>query len=85
MRIAAFRLAFGCLAAGLGVWLIRAGSPAPQILTAGLLGLLLMPVLKLVAVILAAGRERDWLTLGATVVVTIILFAFTFRDAAALR
>ncbi|MBA2604008.1 MAG: hypothetical protein H0U94_10515 [Acidobacteria bacterium] len=77
-------LSFAALAVGLGLWLTRPGNHAALLLTGGLLGLFLIPVMKLADVSIAAVRERDWVTLAATLVVVVILLAFTLRDAAGL-
>ena len=83
LTFAAFCAAFACLGAGLALGLALPSDPTgSRLLVAGLLGLLGMPILKLVTIIAAAIRQRDWLTLGATVTVLAILFALTIRDAA---
>lgn len=70
------------LLSGLVLWLVHPhGAPASVLLTSGLIGLLAIPVVKLVAVLVAAAGDRDWLTLGATLAVIVILFALTLRDA----
>lgn len=80
-----FWAAFACLAVGLGLWV---GSPenhwAARLLAAGLLGLMLLPMLRLVAAMAAAQRHRDWLTVAAGLAVLAILLALTLRDAARL-
>lgn len=74
--------AFACLAAGLAVWLSHtADAPALTLLTVGLMGVLAMPLLKLVTIVVSSAAARDWLTLGATIVVILILGALTLRDA----
>jgi hypothetical protein len=81
-----FWTAFGCLAAGILLWLAVPGNQNGSLfLIAGLMGLLGMPVLRLVTIIAAAARQRDWLTLCATLAVMAILFALTLRDAARMR
>ena len=83
LAFAAFCAAFACLAAGLVLWLARPSDPTgDRLLVAGLLGLLGLPILKLLMIIAAAIRQRDWLLLGATVTVLAILFTLTIRDAA---
>jgi Protein of unknown function (DUF1634) len=78
-----FWTSFVCLAAGLAVWLGNPTHTSPaSLLFAGLMGLLTIPIVRLVAVIAASLRARDWLTLWATVAVMVILFALTLRDAA---
>jgi hypothetical protein len=44
-----------------------------------------MPLLRLAAALIASIRERDWLTLAATLSVLMILFALTLRDAASVK
>ena len=79
---ALFLGAMACLAAGVVLWLVRPGSGlAASLLAIGLLGLLAMPILKLVAILVTSARERDWVTLAATLAVMAILFALTIRDA----
>ena len=83
LMLAAFWSAFLCLAAGLALWVRNHGSDAGALLlVGGLLGLLVMPLLRLVAALIASIRDRDWLTLTATLTVLVILFALTLRDAA---
>ena len=78
-----FWASFGCLAAGLGAWLLKpAHSSGALLLFAGLIGLLAIPIMRLVAVLAVSLRRRDWLTLWATLAVIAILFALTVRDAA---
>jgi hypothetical protein len=82
LMLAVFRAAFACLATGLVVWLSHtADATALRLLTAGLIGLLAMPMLKLLAIVASALASRDWLTLGATLAVIVILLALTLRDA----
>ena len=87
LLVLVFWTAVACLAAGVTLWLSPSGrtTVAPLILTAGLFGLLLLPVLRLTSVIAAAARHRDWLTLAAALAVVAILCALTLRDAARLR
>jgi hypothetical protein len=84
--VVVFWTALVCLAAGLGLW---AGVPAARLggrlLTAGLLALLTMPILRLTAIVATAARERDWLLVASTLAVLTILVALTLRDASALR
>lgn len=77
-------LSFAALAVGLGLWLTPPGHHAVLLLTGGLMGLFLIPLMKLADVSILAVRERDWVTLAATVAVVVILLAFTLRDAAGL-
>jgi hypothetical protein len=81
--LVAFWVAFTTLAAGLLLWLAVPASDAGAVcLSAGLIGLLAMPLLRLVWAVATAIRQRDWLMLGATVMVLVILTALTLRDAA---
>jgi hypothetical protein len=80
--LAVFWSAFTCLAAGLAYWLAApAATAATHLLEAGMAGLLALPVLRLLTAVASAARTRDWMTMGATVVVLMILFALTLRDA----
>jgi hypothetical protein len=80
--LAAFWLAFTTLAAGLMLWLAAPATDAgAACLTAGLLGLLVLPLLRLTAAMATSLRERDWLTLLAALAVLAILTALTLRDA----
>ena len=84
VMLVAFWAAFTTLAAGLLLWLTFPASDAgPVCLSAGLLGLLTLPLLRLVWAMAAAIAQRDWLMLAATVTVLAILTALTLRDAAA--
>lgn len=86
VMLVVFGCAFAALAAGLALWVWQPhGDAGALTLAAGLLGLLLMPILRLAAAIATAIRERDWLTLGATLAVLGILCALTLRDAASLK
>jgi hypothetical protein len=72
-----------CLATGLASWLAVPDAPiATTLLERGLLGLLALPLLRLVAAIATASRDRDWMTIAATLVVLGILCVLTLRDAA---
>jgi len=51
-------------------------------LSGGLLGLLLMPLLRLASTLATAIRRRDWLLCMATLAVLAILGALTLRHAA---
>ena len=78
-----FWLAFAALAIGLALWLALPSRQAGAIcLNAGLLGLLLNPLLRHGATLATALRCRDWLLLLATLAVLAILGALTLRDAA---
>jgi hypothetical protein len=77
-----FWVAFSSLAGGLLLWVALPSSDAgPVWLNAGLLGLLLIPVLRLTSTLATALRRRDWLLLCATLAVLGILGALTLRDA----
>jgi hypothetical protein len=81
-----FWAAFSCLAVGLTWWLvIPTATLGMNLLTVGLVGLLVMPLLRLVETIASAARTRDWMTVAATLAVLAILFALTLRDASRLR
>jgi uncharacterized membrane protein len=86
VMLVVFWSAFSALGAGLILWAatpaIDAGSLA---MAAGLLGLLLMPMLRVVWALAKALAQRDWLMLGATLAVLAILIALTLRDAATLE
>ena len=84
VMLVAFWAAFTTLAAGLLLWLAFPASDAGAVcLSAGLIGLLAMPLLRLVWAMATAIAQRDWLMLGATLTVLAILTALTLRDAAA--
>ena len=86
LMLGVFWAAFGCLAAGLTVWLsMPAATLGMNLLTTGLVGLLAMPLLRLTETIASAARSRDWMTMAATLAVLGILFALTLRDAARLK
>jgi hypothetical protein len=77
-----FWCAFASLAAGLALWVAdHASGAAARLLMAGLVGLLLMPLLRLLAAIVSAIRERDRVLLWATLTVLAILVVLTLRDA----
>ena len=83
VMLIAFWMAFTTLAAGLLLWLVLPSSHAGAIgLNAGLLGVLTMPLLRLASVVATAARQRDWVTLGSTLLVLGILVALTLREAA---
>ena len=80
--IVLFWAAFSCLAAGLAVWLANpTSSAAALLLFAGLMGLLALPIVRLLSVIAGSLRQQDWITLAATIAVMAILLALTLRDA----
>jgi hypothetical protein len=77
-----FWVAFSSLGVGLAAWLADpAGPHAARILTAGLFGLLSMPLLRTAAILVTAARRRDAITFTATLAVLAILIALTLRDA----
>jgi hypothetical protein len=83
VMLVAFWVAFTTLAVGLTIWIaVPAGGAADLYLSAGLLGLLLMPLLRLAWTLATAIRQRDWLMFMATLAVLAILGALTLRDAA---
>jgi len=83
LTLAVFSSAFAALAAGLLVWFFNHRSDAAaMLLVCGLLGLLVLPLLRLTSALVVSVRERDWLTFGSTLAVLAILLALTFRDAA---
>jgi hypothetical protein len=83
VMLIAFWMAFTTLAAGLVLWLALPRSDAGTVcLSAGLLGLLTMPLLRLAGIVATAVRGRDWLLFAATLAVLGILLALTLRDAA---
>ena len=78
-----FWSAFLCLAAGLASWLAAPNATLViELFETGLLGLLALPLLRLVAALGSASRDRDWMTMAATLAVLGILCALTLRDAA---
>ena len=82
LMLIVFWIAFTTLGVGLVLWLaFPASDTGMTSLAAGLLGLLLMPLLRLVWALAAAIKQRDWLMLGATLIVMGILLALTLRDA----
>ena len=84
--IVVFWTAFVCLVAGLGLWAgVPRGTLGDRLLTAGLLGLLTLPILRLIAIVATAARQRDWLLVASTLAVLTILGALTLRDASRLR
>ena len=78
--VVVFWTSFIALAAGLPLWLaVPAGDAGALALASGLLGLLLIPMLRLLWALAAASARRDWLMLGATLTVLAILIALTLR------
>lgn len=83
VMVVLFWAAFSCLGAGLALWLADPVRPSGALLLfAGLMGLLTIPIVRLVSVIAGSLRQRDWLTFWATLAVMAILLALTVRDAA---
>ena len=86
LMVVVFWIAFSALGAGLALWLATSATDTGDVaMAAGLLGLLLMPILRVVWAMATAVARRDWLMLGATVAVLVILIALTLRDAARLE
>jgi len=86
VMLAVFWISFTALAGGLILWLTLAARDAGLLtLAGGLLGLILMPLLRVIATLATAAARRDWLMLAATMMVLAILIALTLRDAATLR
>ena len=86
VMLVVFWTAFAALAAGLALWLAAPAGDAGQLaLAGGLLGLLLIPMLRLIWALAAASRRRDRVMFFATLAVMAILIALTLRDAATLR
>ncbi|MGH9371136.1 MAG: hypothetical protein ACRD15_06355 [Vicinamibacterales bacterium] len=77
-----FWAAFMCLACGLALWLfLPADALGERFLRAGLIGLFILPILRLALAIAAAARARDAILFVATLAVITILLALTLRDA----
>jgi uncharacterized membrane protein len=69
-------LATACLAVGLVIWLAMGGGrPARLTLTAGLIILMLTPLARVVASLVAYVRLRDWFFVATTVLVFLVLIA----------
>lgn len=86
LMLVLFWVAFAGLTAGLICWLAAPTAAAGRdLLTAGLAGIIAMPILRLLAAMAAAVRTRDAVLLIATLAVIAILFALTLRDAARLE
>jgi Protein of unknown function (DUF1634) len=82
VTLTAFWSAFISLGAGLALWLFAPGvSTGEVLLRTGLIGLLALPVLRVIVTIATALRTNDWLLLKATLAVLAILLALTLRDA----
>jgi Protein of unknown function (DUF1634) len=83
LMLAVFWASFTALGVGLVLWLAAPATDAGSLAMAGgLLGLLLMPMLRVVWALATALAGRDWLMLAATLTVLAILIALTLRDAA---
>ena len=83
LMLVVFWASFTALGTGLVLWLPAPATDAGALAMAGgLLGLLLMPMLRVVWALATALATRDWLMLGATLTVLAILIALTIRDAA---
>jgi hypothetical protein len=83
LMLVVFWTSFSALGAGLILWLAAPATDAGALaMAAGLLGLLLLPMLRVVWALATALAVRDWLMLGATLAVLAILIALTLRDAA---
>ena len=81
LSLAVFWAAFLCLAAGLALWLTAPTLPAAGgLLTAGFVGLLSLPLLRLASALSSSFVGGDWLALAATLAVLALLLALTLRD-----
>ena len=86
LMLLVFWSAFSALAAGLILWVTTPATDAGALaMAAGLLGLLLMPMLRVVWALARALAQRDWLMLGASLTVLAILIALTLRDSVSHR
>ena len=61
------------LAAGLGLWLVRGAVESQGLLDAGLIALMLTPVLRLVTTLAGDVRRRDAVAVATTLAVAAIL------------
>jgi uncharacterized membrane protein len=69
-------LATACLAIGLTMWLLLgSGRVATRTLTTGLVVLMLTPLARVVASLVAYVRLRDWFFVTTTVLVFVVLIA----------
>ena len=69
-------LATACLAVGLAMWLLLGGGRAASVtLTAGLVVLMLTPLARVVASLVAYVRLHDWFFVATTVLVFAVLVA----------
>ncbi|HTM24146.1 MAG TPA: DUF1634 domain-containing protein [Vicinamibacterales bacterium] len=65
-----------CLGIGLVLWIARGSSTAANaLLTGGLVVLMMTPLARVVASLIAYVRLRDWFFVGTTVMVFIVLIA----------
>jgi uncharacterized membrane protein len=65
-----------CLAAGLALWMSLGSTPlSNRLLTTGLVVLMLTPLARVVASLVAYVRLRDWFFAGTTVLVFLVLIA----------
>ena len=68
--------ASACLGAGLGLWVIQGAGPLTHaLLTIGLVVLMITPLARVVASLVAYVRLRDWFFAGITVLVFVVLVA----------
>jgi uncharacterized membrane protein len=69
-------IASACLAAGLAWWLVAGDThPVHQLLTVGLIVLMLTPLARVLASLVAYLRLRDWFFVATTVMVFVVLVA----------
>jgi uncharacterized membrane protein len=69
-------LATACLAVGLTMWLVTGGGRVTTLtLTSGLVILMLTPLARVVASLVAYVRLRDWFFVATTVLVLVVLVA----------
>jgi uncharacterized membrane protein len=69
-------VAAACLSAGLALWMARgSGRLANGLLTGGLVVLMLTPLARVIASLVAYVRLRDWFFAATTVMVFVVLVA----------
>ena len=68
-------LAAGCLTTGLALCMTVGGAFAWALLSAGLIVLMVTPLTRVIASLVAYVRLRDWLFAGITVMVLVVLVA----------
>jgi uncharacterized membrane protein len=69
-------LSAACLGLGLLVWIVTGPSrPANRLLTVGLVSLMVTPLARVVASLIAWIRLRDWFFVATTVMVFVVLVA----------